>query len=82
MGFFKSYLIKGKCPNFSNKGNDTIVLSKNICKKLNIDVNDKVRSFFISDGRPKQRNFIVGGIYETGLDKIDQQFGFIYAYIT
>lgn len=77
MGFFKDYLIKGECPNFSNKGNDTIVLSNNVCQKLGIDINDKIRSFFISNGNPKQRNFVVGGIYETGLDKIDQQFGFI-----
>ena len=76
-GFFELYLLEGKCPNFRIKKNDTIVLSKQTCKKLSIGINDRVSAFFISEGKPKQRNFVVGGIYETGLEKLDNQFGFI-----
>ena len=76
-GFFNLYLVEGRCPQFSAQNNDTIVLSKSICQKLNLSINDKVGVFFISEGKPKQRNFIVGGIYHTGLEKLDNQFGFV-----
>jgi lipoprotein-releasing system permease protein len=76
-GFFKQYLIRGKCPEFSTIKNDTIILSESTCQKLNIDINDRISGFFITDGKPKQRNFTLGGIYKTGLDKLDNQFGFM-----
>jgi lipoprotein-releasing system permease protein len=75
--FFKDYLVEGKYPNKSKKINDTIVISKEIAKKLNLTINDKVSAFFVSDGKPKQRNLTIGGIYETGLNKIDSKFIFI-----
>ena len=76
-GFFDQYLIEGKCPKFGNFKNDTIILSELTSKKLNLNVNDKIRAFFISEGNPKQRVFVLGGIYNTGLEKLDNQFGFI-----
>ena len=75
--FINDYLIEGKYPSKSKKINDTIVISKEICKKLNLTINDKVSAFFVSDGKPKQRNLTIGGIYETGLNKIDSKFIFI-----
>ena len=45
--------------------------------KLNIKLHDKVSTFFISNGKPRQRNMILGAIYETGLDKVDSKFGFV-----
>ena len=75
--FFNAYLVEGKYPSKSKKINDTIVISKEICKKLNLKINDKVSAFFVSDGKPKQRNLTIGGIYETGLNKIDSKFIFI-----
>ena len=75
--FFNDYLVEGKYPSKSKKINDTIVISKEICKKLNLTINDKVSAFFVSDGKPKQRNLTIGGIYETGLNKIDSKFIFI-----
>lgn len=75
--FFNEYLINGKCPTWSKKINDTIVISKEIGKKLNLKINNKISAFFVSDGKPKQRNLIIGGIYETGLNKIDSKFIFI-----
>ena len=75
--FFNDYLVEGKYPSKSKKINDTIVVSKEICKKLNLTINDKVSAFFVSDGKPKQRNLTIGGIYETGLNKIDSKFIFI-----
>ena len=76
IGFLNQYIIKGTIPQFGRE-NDSILLSKNITKKLKISVGDKISAFFIINGKPKQRNYFLSGIYETGLDKIDDQFGFI-----
>ena len=75
--FFNEHLVEGKFPHWSKKINDTIIISKEIGKKLNLKINDKISAFFISDGKPKQRNLTIGGIYETGLNKIDSKFIFI-----
>ena len=75
--FFNEHLVEGKFPHWSKKINDTIVISKEIGKKLNLKINDKISAFFVSDGKPKQRNLTIGGIYETGLNKIDSKFIFI-----
>ena len=75
--FLKEYLIDGVLPNFNNKVNDTVILSRKTCQKLSLKLNDKITTFFISDGNPRQRNLILGGIYETGLEKVDSKFGFI-----
>ena len=75
--FFNEYLVEGKYPTYSKKINDTIIISKKICKKLSLKIHDKISAFFVSDGKPKQRNLTIGGIYETGLNKIDSKFVFI-----
>ena len=75
--FFEEYLIEGSIPMFKGSNNDTIVLSNFIAKKLRTKINEKISGFFIIDGKPKQRNLIVGGIYETGLQNIDEKFCFI-----
>ena len=76
IGFLNQYIIQGAIPQFGRE-NDSILLSKNITKKLMASVGDKISAFFIINGKPKQRNYYISGIYETGLDKIDDQFGFI-----
>ena len=75
--FLKKYIIMGKAPKISSEINDTIILSLEKCQKLNLQLNNKIAAFFISNGKPKQRNLVVGGIYETGLSKIDSRFAFI-----
>jgi lipoprotein-releasing system permease protein len=75
--FFKKYLIKGEIPVFAGSNNDTVVLSNYISKKLRTNLHDKISGFFIIDGNPKQRNLTVGGVYETGLQNIDEKFCFI-----
>ena len=74
--FLNQYIIQGVIPQFGYE-NDSILLSKNMTKKLKASVGDKISAFFIINGKPKQRNYFISGIYETGLDKIDDQFGFI-----
>ena len=52
---------------------NTILISKTIASKLQLKVGDKVAAYFIQDP-PRQRNFTVEGIYETGLPEVDTRF--------
>ncbi len=76
--FFQKHLKEGKIPVFNKKNeNDSIVVSRYIANKLQLGINDKVATFFVKQEGPKQRNLIVAGIYETGLEDFDKQFCFI-----
>lgn len=76
--FFRQNLVKGNFPVYKNATtNDSIVVSKYMADKLQIEVNDKIAIFFIKEDGPKQRNLFVAGIYETGLEDFDKQFALI-----
>ncbi len=53
-----------------------IILSKRLADKLQIKVGDKVRTYFVQDP-PRQRSFILSGIYETGLPEYDTKFALV-----
>lgn len=76
--FFNKNLVLGKFPLYSEKGiNDSIVISNFMAKKLQLNLHDKIAVFFIKEDGPKQRNLLVSGIYETGLEDFDKQFAII-----
>ena len=76
--FFKKHLKEGKIPTYvDTQINDSILISKFIADKLRLNIGDKASIFFIKKSGPKQRNLIVAGIYETGLEDFDKQFCFI-----
>lgn len=76
--FFEQNLISGKFPIFlPNIANDSILISKYMADKLQLAIHEKVSVFFIKEDGPKQRNLIVSGIYETGMDDFDKQFALI-----
>lgn len=55
-----------------------IVISSFISKKLKVEVGSKVSLFFVNDQSDvRQRNYVVQGIYETGLEDYDSQFIFV-----
>ena len=53
-----------------------IILSKRLADKLQLKVGDKVRTYFVQDP-PRQRSFILSGIYETGLPEYDTKFALV-----
>jgi len=76
--YFQSHLVKGHIPLFEKKEiNDSILISQYIANKLHLKIGDKASTFFIKQEGPKQRNLIVAGIYETGLEDFDKRFCFI-----
>lgn len=76
-GYFKEHIIEGDVFKVSDtiKSND-IVLSEQLCLKMNLKIGDKAVFYFIQDP-PRLRKFIVKGIYKTGLEDFDKRFAFV-----
>ncbi|MEE3144534.1 MAG: FtsX-like permease family protein [Bacteroidota bacterium] len=69
--FLKSQLVKGKLPSFKGDQQE-VVLSKKICDDLNFKIGDEIAIFFVKK-RSLMRRFKVAGIFETGIEKIDNE---------
>lgn len=70
--FFKQNLIEGDVWHWNaEKPNDSIVLSKTVVNKLNLKLGDKMTVVFIQDQKERKRRFVIGGIYETGMEQFD-----------
>lgn len=74
--FFNEKLVEGSSfvVNDSIKGND-ILLSKHIANKMKLQVGDKMFVYFIQqNGQLRPKDFIVKGIYQTGLEGFDDLY--------
>lgn len=79
--FLKEHLVEGEVPTFSDTENtEQILVSKTICDKLNIKLNDKVYLYFIQQENVRARRMFVKGIYETNLTMYDDLFLFTDIY--
>lgn len=76
--FIEKSMIKGNIPSYhiSPEPNDSILLSLYTASQLQVDTGEKISCFFVTETGPKQKNLIVGGIFETGLEDFDKQFVF------
>ena len=52
---------------------NNILISKTVASKLQLQVGDRVGAYFIQEP-PRQRNFTIAGIYQTGLPEVDERF--------
>jgi lipoprotein-releasing system permease protein len=73
---FTKTLLNGSMPIF----NDTtfsrdVVISKMLADKMRVDVGDEFLFYFIQNP-PKFRKMVVSGIYQTGMEELDQRFVF------
>lgn len=75
MDFFKGKLLEGELINFSSTLPEVIISSK-IATLLKYKVGDKINAFFVLNNGPKKRNFLIRGIYETGLEEFDKKIIF------
>ena len=57
----------------SDSASNNIIISKTLANKLQLQVGDKVGAYFIQEP-PRQRSFIVAGIYQTYLPDVDERF--------
>ncbi|NQU35672.1 MAG: ABC transporter permease [Bacteroidetes bacterium] len=75
--FLLRNLVAGTFPNFSDSAKtDQILISNILSKKLNLSIGDFARMWFIDEGesRARGRKFTVSGIYNTGMEEIDNVY--------
>ncbi|MCL2290975.1 MAG: ABC transporter permease [Bacteroidetes bacterium] len=71
---FQTHIIAGNPLVYqSDSISNNILVSKTLASKLQLQVGDKVGAYFVQEP-PRQRSFIVEGIYETGLPEMDARF--------
>lgn len=71
--FFKNNLIEGKIPEFNqSKDVESIVISQKTASLLNYKLKDTVDAFFVRQ-TPVKRQFVIEGIYSTGLEEFDKK---------
>lgn len=77
--FFREHLDRGSIPRFYKDSlKQDILLSEYLANRLRIALGDKVTVYFQNaKGGMSQRNFILSGIYNTGLQELDEQFALI-----
>ena len=74
--YINSYLVAGEVPQYiENERSNDVVISNIISHKMNLNVGDAVRIWFVdSDMKARGRKFDVKGIYETGLQECDERY--------
>lgn len=74
---FQKNLVEGKMFSLTDTMPDRhIIVSQRMADKLQLKVGDKVRTYFVQDP-PRQRSFIISGIYSTGLPEYDDKFAIV-----
>lgn len=73
--FFEDKIDTGSMLNITAEHKtDSILIPKYLANKLKLSLGDTMTTYFLHQRmKPKARRFIVGGIYETGLEEFDQQ---------
>jgi lipoprotein-releasing system permease protein len=76
--FMKQCMVDGNILQADSSANNyQLIISSYIAKRLQLKVGDKTSLYIFNDqADPRQRNFIIHGIYETGLEDFDAQFVF------
>jgi len=71
---FNPHIIDGKPLVYhSDSVSNNILISKTLASKLQLQTGDKVGVYFVQEP-PRQRSFIIVGIFETQLPEVDERF--------
>lgn len=74
LSFYSRYLKEGEVPQFSDSiVSNKILISRAVADKLQLQVGDKIDSYFLQ-GAMRVRRYIIAGIYETGFSEYDRMF--------
>lgn len=71
LDFFESNLVEGRLPDYSKESSNEILISRRVSNQLRFELNEQVGAFFVQN-KPIKRNFVVVGIFETGLEDFDK----------
>ena len=72
---FEEYLIDGQLPNYDNDLNNEVLMSQIMANRLQLKIGDTFFAVFFKDDQnqlPNQRKFKITGIYDSGLEEIDE----------
>lgn len=78
-GIFEEYIIDGRLPDYSGELNNEVLMSKVMANRLQLTTGDTFFTIFFkenTDQVPNQRNFNIVGIYDSGLEEIDERYLF------
>lgn len=71
---FEQNLVKGRLPRYNDSTESKeIIISKTLSDKLKLDIDSSVLVYFIQNP-PRYRKLKVCGIYETGLEELDNSY--------
>ncbi|RZN78583.1 MAG: ABC transporter permease [Winogradskyella sp.] len=74
--YFEEFLIDGRLPDFTQKLNNEILISRYLANRLGFKVGDTFQSLFGEnlERLPRIRNFEIVGIYNSGFQELDEKF--------
>jgi lipoprotein-releasing system permease protein len=74
--FFAKHLTEGRLPDFSGPRSGEVLISANLCSRLNLNLKDPLYMYFVNEGEklPRVRQFNICGIYRTHLQEFDDLF--------
>ena len=75
--FFQDKMLAGRAVMLSDSGvSNDLMISKTLSSMFKINIDDEVRMFFLSSEnlQPRGRKFQVCGIFETGMEELDNMF--------
>ncbi|NNE33442.1 MAG: ABC transporter permease [Winogradskyella sp.] len=74
--YFKEFLVDGRLPDFSQKRNEEILISKYLANRLEFQVGDKFQTLFGENlGKlPRIINYEIVGVYNSGFQELDEKF--------
>jgi lipoprotein-releasing system permease protein len=71
--FYNNHLVDGQVPKFGDSISNQILISKKLADDLHFNTGDTVGAFFVRN-IPIKQQFVISGIYETGLEEFDKKF--------
>lgn len=71
--FFSQNLVDGEIFRLEEKKSNKILISEKLSKLLQVKVGDKISVYFIQQP-PRERRFVISGIYNTGMEEFDKLF--------
>lgn len=72
--FLKSHLLEGRVPTYDNSDStQEIIISSTIANQLQLNLNDKILTYFI-DEKVKVRNCHIVGIFNTDFESFDKNY--------
>lgn len=73
--FFRSHLVAGSIPLFTDSiSSGQVLISQDIAVKMQLDVGDKLDTYYIEEEGVRIRRLQVAGIYRTGFSEYDNLF--------